>query len=55
MLAASLTLALQPRAADAFDPGPNPLLMRHPTVSQTAIVFAYDHGVVRPRPRTESM
>ncbi len=26
---------------DAFDPGPNPMLMRHPTLSATKIVFQY--------------
>ena len=38
MLAASLLLAAKP---DAFDPGPSPMLMRQPTVSRTAIVFAF--------------
>lgn len=44
MLPASLMLAFTPhagRAADPFDPGPHPLLMRHPTLSATSIVFAY--------------
>ena len=43
MLSASLILALHAPApkADAFDPGPNPLLMRHPTLSASSIVFAY--------------
>ena len=41
MLPASLMLALHPRPADPFDPGPNPLLMRHPTLSATSIVFSY--------------
>ncbi len=39
MLAASLLLAQ--KTVDPFDPGPNPLLMRHPTVSRTTIVFAF--------------
>ncbi len=43
MLSASLILALHAPApkADPFDPGPNPLLMRHPTLSATSIVFSY--------------
>lgn len=42
MLAASLTLALASAPqANAFDPGPNPLLMQHPTVNATTIVFSY--------------
>ncbi|MEZ0325533.1 MAG: PDZ domain-containing protein [Fimbriimonas sp.] len=39
MLLLSL-IALAPQAG-AFDPGPNPLLMRHPTVNQTQIVFQF--------------
>lgn len=27
--------------ADSFDPGPNPMLMRHPTLNATTIVFSY--------------
>ncbi|GEM_PF-4928470 len=40
MFLASIALlaASQP---DPFDPGPHPLLMRHPTVSATRIVFAF--------------
>jgi tricorn protease len=29
------------RQSASFDPGPSPLLMRHPTVSKTSIVFQY--------------
>src|SRR5579862_6326558 len=42
MVSAVLALAvLAAPQTDAFDPGPNPLLMRHPTVSKTAIVFQF--------------
>jgi len=41
MLSASLLLAVHGATSDAFDPGLNPLLMRHPTVSKTAIVFGF--------------
>ncbi len=41
MLLLSL-IALAPQGAPtAYDPGPNPLLMRHPTVSQSQIVFQF--------------
>jgi tricorn protease len=40
LLIASLLLAHAPMA-DPFDPGPNPMLMRHPTLSKTTIVFQY--------------
>ena len=40
MLSASLLLAVH-ATPDAFDPGPGPLLMRHPTVSATSVVFSY--------------
>lgn len=38
MVFLSAILAVQ---GDAFNPGPNPLLMRHPTLSQTQIVFQF--------------
>lgn len=41
MLSASLLLAIHSAPADPFDPGPNPLLMRHPTLNATSIVFSY--------------
>ncbi|RYG24611.1 protease, partial [bacterium] len=41
MLSASLLLAIHSAPADPFDPGPNPLLMRHPTLNATTIVFSY--------------
>ncbi|HWD42102.1 MAG TPA: hypothetical protein VG944_24910, partial [Fimbriimonas sp.] len=42
MLAASiLLLALHASPDPGFDPGPSPLLMRHPTVSKTTIVFQF--------------
>ena len=28
-------------AGDSFDPGPNPILAKHPTVNQTSVVFEY--------------
>ncbi len=37
-LLAALVLAATP---DAFDPGPNPLLMRHPTMNSTTVVFQF--------------
>src|SRR4051812_35603675 len=37
-LLAAFLLAATP---DAFDPGPNPLLMRHPTMNATSIVFQF--------------
>ncbi len=40
MLPATLLFAAHAKA-DPFDAGPNPLLMRHPTLSATAIVFSY--------------
>ncbi|RYG01241.1 MAG: hypothetical protein EON94_08095, partial [Caulobacteraceae bacterium] len=39
MLAASLLTLSAP--VDPFDPGPNPLLMREPTMNATTIVFSY--------------
>ncbi|RYG31237.1 protease, partial [bacterium] len=39
MLAASLLLLTAPE--DPFDPGPNPLLMRHPTMNATTVVFSF--------------
>lgn len=41
MLPASLLLALHTAPVQGFDPGPSPLLMRHPTVSATSIVFSF--------------
>ncbi|MDX2065377.1 MAG: PDZ domain-containing protein [Fimbriimonadaceae bacterium] len=54
LLALGLAMATQPGTSllggggtgqaakpDAFDPGPNPMLMRHPTMNATSIVFAY--------------
>jgi tricorn protease len=41
MLALSLLLVVGHGAQDAFDAGPNPLLMRHPTVSRERIVFQF--------------
>src|SRR5476651_2124088 len=39
MLAALVSLMLQ--TSNAFDPGPNPLLMRHPSLSATKIAFQF--------------
>jgi len=44
MLALMLLFAgknLAGNSLDRFDPGPNPLLMRHPTISRTSIVFSF--------------
>ncbi len=40
LLLASLLVA-HAVVPDAFDPGPSPMLMRHPTLSKTSIVFQY--------------
>ncbi|HLK16750.1 MAG TPA: PDZ domain-containing protein, partial [Fimbriimonadaceae bacterium] len=38
---AAALFVLTTQAPTGFDPGPNPLLLRHPTVSKTSIVFQY--------------
>jgi hypothetical protein len=40
LLASCLLIALR-NPDPAFDPGPNPLLMKHPTVNATTVVFSY--------------
>jgi tricorn protease len=35
------TLALTGQGPDPFDPGPNPLLLQHPTVNESQIVFQF--------------
>jgi tricorn protease len=41
MLLASCMLLALGSPDPAFDPGPNPLLMKHPTVNATTVVFSY--------------
>jgi tricorn protease len=41
MIFASFLIALASPQANQFDPGPNPMLMRNPTLSTTTIVFQY--------------
>jgi len=41
LLIPALLLAKAPTFESTFDPGPNPLLMRHPTMNKTDIVFSY--------------
>jgi tricorn protease len=41
MLLLSISLALAGQSASAFALGPDPLLLRHPTVNQTSIVFKF--------------
>lgn len=41
MILASLFVLAAHRSDPAFDPGPNPMLMRNPTLSATAIVFQF--------------
>src|SRR5579872_4842309 len=37
----AIALFLRTTPPDPFDPGPDPLLMRHPTLSRTAIAFQF--------------
>ncbi len=41
MILAPLFVALNVTQSNPFDPGPNPMLMRNPTLSATTIVFQY--------------
>jgi tricorn protease len=41
MLLVSLILAASAAPTSAFDPGPNPMLMRHPTMNESQIVFQF--------------
>lgn len=41
LLAAFALAMLATKTADAFDPGPSPLLMRHPTMNATTVVFQF--------------
>ena len=41
MILASFFAALTVNQTNPFDPGPNPMLMRNPTLSATTIVFQY--------------
>ena len=41
MLALSSLLFLSSTHQSGFDPGPNPMLMQHPTINRTTIVFEY--------------